>query len=262
MWESNITFPVYPSYSHPHGGAANITWSELDVIFLENEQVNATAGVCFGVCLMALLNVVALTPKPKRGLPLYTFILIYLAILTARYLTIMVLYTDLEVGSAYYNVAADYADGETIQSIIGIVFVIWLPPFALLFVIICFYMQGKCVLVLIAMKHRYLYKGIMSYLIILSICTIALRMVYAVFVTVNQFNFSFFLPDWMNTAALATYTATILSWSLVFSWQVGMCIFNRYKLGGPVDKSEGMAILFMTGIESMLIPSKSWLYST
>ena len=171
----------------------------------------------------------------------------------------MVLYTDLEVGSAYYNIAADYADGQSIHSVIGIVLVFWLPPFALLFVILCLYVQGKCVLVLIALKHRYIYKGIMSYLLTLSISTIVLRGVYSAFLTLNQFDPHFFLPNWMNTTALATYTATILSWSLVFTWQVGTVIFNRYKLGGSLAKSEGLAILFMTGIESMLIPSMSTL---
>jgi hypothetical protein len=247
---------VYPSYPHPNG-TANITWAELDSIFLRNEQTNATAGICFGLCLIALLNVVALTPKSKRGLPLYSFILMALAFLTARYLTLMVLYTDLEVGSAYYNIAADYSDGEALCSIVAIVFVIWLPAFAFLFIVLCLYIQGKCVLVLLALKHRYIYTGVMIYLLTLSIGTTILRMVGAAFVTVNQFDASFVLPYWIKTAILTTYTATMLSWSLVFSWQVGMVIHNRYRLGGPLDKNEGLAILFMTGIESMLIPSTS-----
>jgi hypothetical protein len=197
-----------------------------------------------------------LTPNTKRGLPLYKFILIALSLLTARYLALMVLYTDLEVGSAYYNVAADYADGQTIHSIIGIVLVFWLPPFALLFVILCLYVQGKCVLVLIALNNRYIYKAIMSYLLTLSVTTLVLRMVYAAFLTLNQFDSHFSLPNWMNTTALATFTATILSWSLIFTWQVGTVISNRYQLGESLEKSEGLAILFMTGIESMLIPSQ------
>ena len=169
----------------------------------------------------------------------------------------MALYTDLEGGSAYYNIAADYADGETVRSVVALVLVIWLPPLALLLVLLCLYVQGKCVLVLLALKHRYLYTSIMSYLLTLSISTVILRMVGAGFVTVNQFDSNFALPEGLNTAALGIYIATILSWSLVFSWQVGMIIFNRYKLGGPLDKSEGLAILFMMGIESMLIPSMS-----
>jgi hypothetical protein len=169
----------------------------------------------------------------------------------------MVLYTDLEGGSAYYEIPADYADGETLRSVIALVLVIWLPPLALLFVLLCLYVQGKCVLVLLALKHRYLYTSLMSYLLTLSISAIILRIVAAGFVTVNQSDFHFALPEGLNTAALAIYIATILSWSLVFGWQVGMVIFNRYKLGGPLDKNEGLAILFMIGIELTLIPSMS-----
>ena len=229
----------------------------MDDIFNKTEQVNGTAGICFGFCLLAFLNIIALTPKSKRGLPLYTFNLLALATLAARYLVLTVATTALEFGSAYYQVAGDYRDGETAKSIVALVFTIWLPPFAFVFVVICLYLQGKCVLVLVAIKRQYLYIGIMTYLVGLSICTVCFRLVYAVFVTVSFFDSNFSAPDWMSTTVLAMYTATILSWSLVFSWQVGLCIYDRCKIGMPVDRHEAMSILFMTGIESMLVPSKS-----
>lgn len=62
-------------------------------------QINATAGICFGFCMLAFLNIIALTPKPKRGLPLYAFNLRALASLAARYLTVMVSFTALEPGA-------------------------------------------------------------------------------------------------------------------------------------------------------------------
>jgi hypothetical protein len=74
------------------------------------------------------------------------------------------------------------------------------------------------VLVLIAMKHEYVYVGIMSYLIGLSICALVPRLVYAAYITVYSFNVSFIIPDWMETTLVALYSATILSWSLVFTW--------------------------------------------
>lgn len=246
---------MYRSYAHPNG-VANITWAELDAIFLHNEQTNAVAGICFGLCLVTLLNVVALTPRSKRSLPLYIFILIALGLLTARYLILMVLYTDLEVGSAYYNIAADYMDGGSGFSIVAIVFVIWLPLLAFLFVLLCLYVQGKCVLVLLQLRHHILYSGIMGYLLVLSGVATALRILDAAFVTFNQFDSYYELPAWSSTAVLITYTATILSWSLVFTVQVGTVIFNRYRRGGRLDMNEGLSILFMTGIESMLIPSE------
>ena len=260
LWNSNITFSVYPSSAYPQGGHYNITWANLDEIFNKNEQVNATAGICFGFCMVTFLNILALTPKSKRGLPLYIFNLLALATLAARYLNIMVTYTALEFGSAYYQIAGGYGDGETTQSVIGIGLTIWLPPFALIFVVVCLYLQGKCVLVLIALKRRYLYVAIITYLIGLSIFTIILRLVYAIFLTASFFNSNIFVPNWMRTTVLSTYTATILSWSLIFSWQVGIYIFNRCKIGASLDRREAMSILFMTGIESMLIPSESSLH--
>lgn len=229
----------------------------MDENFQYVEQINGTAGICFGFCLLTLLNIIALTPKPKRGLPLYIFNLLALGTLTARYLAIMITFTALDIGSAYYNIAAGYPDGETARSVTGLMFTIWLPALALIFVVACFYVQGKCVLVLIAIKHKYVYMSIMSYLIGLSICTLILRLLYAAYVTVWELNNNFVIPEWMHTAVVALYTATILSWSLIFTWQVGLCLLNRYKIGAAVDRHEAMAILFMTGTESMIFPSGS-----
>lgn len=247
-YAANITFPTY------EGGEHTTNLAEIDESAWFTARLTCTYAVCFGVCLMALLHLVALTPAAKRRLPLFTFNTLALMFEIVRLVNGIYYTTHSGFTRTYWALTWSYTftgvtTGDIANSAMGAI-AAW-PAFVC--VQACLYIQAKSVL---ASMDRKLYWTIMGYLLFTGGFTAGWRLVQAIWNfgnVIGKFNSAPFL---LQQGSLILYSVSIGSWSLVFCVKVAMTIIARGRMG--IRRSDAMNILLMTSIESMLIPGKSW----
>ena len=240
-----------PSYTK---SPVNTTLEFIDEAKYFASSVCCTYGVCFGLCLMTLIHVLALTPAPKRRCPLWTFNVLGLLFEVARSLSEMWANTKGGTSSFYWIVTNDPTSHLTVGTKASAAVNQVSATLAFVAVQACLYIQAKAVMVNMKKRDSFI---AMCYLLFLGLVAIIWRIVEVVWSCMALFNRSPPPSHWLQTTVLSLYSVSIGSWCLVFSIQVCIAIMNRSRIGIGVKKNEFLGVMLMTGVESMLIPSKS-----
>jgi Fungal pheromone mating factor STE2 GPCR len=255
LWTQNFSVPVY--FDNEGQKFMNLTWSEMDYTATSIAQYTALYAICFGLVLMTAMQVIALTPSTKRGLPLYTFTLLAIAFEEVRLTCEVILFSRSGFGSMYWNITGDSETTQFAASTIAMLILCQVAScFAFLFASFCFFIQAKAVLSFLKITHSGWYTVIFTYLIGFGVFTFLWRIMYAVWSSVNNAGEGILAPLWMWYACDILYGVSIGSWSLVFSVQVALVLYRRANLGGTLQRTEALNILLLTGLESMILPRK------
>ena len=249
LYDQNITFPSYD------GASYNLTYQFIDKMEAYGTGVGITYGACFGVCLITLIHMVALTSGVKRTRPAFVFIVIGLLVEIARLLVVMWANTKSGDASFYAQVAPDTSNVNytlrtkvctPLNQIFGIL--------AYIAVELCFYLQCK---VIMANMRKIFYYIILTYLVCAGVVALIFRCwEAAIAIKITFVDANSIIPTWLQESTLALYSVSIGSWCLVFSTQVGFAIRNRLQMGPGVERSRTFDILLMASIESMFLPGK------
>ena len=256
VYYANITITTYPDGLYG-GQTFNSSYWAMDFDWQFSLRVNCAVAVCFGLLFMTFVQVLALTPSSKRGLPLFTFSLAAIAFELTRYFLLMILYTWSGWISAYViitgdQVGAHYSRSTTAMSIASQI----VAPISYLFIQFCLFIQAKAVLSAIQITHRLLHTIIMCLLIILGAVSLGWRIFVTVIDIWQSIDYYHWVRPWASLVADALYAASLGSWSLVFTIQVGIILYRRARMGGRLQRTEALNILMLTSIESMVLPSE------
>ena len=256
VYYTNITLTTYPDGLYG-GQTLHTSYWAMDFDWQYSLRTNCAVAVCFGLLFMTLIQVLALTPSSKRGLPLFTFSLAAIVFELTRYFLYMLLYTWSGWISSYAiitgdEVGAHYSRGTQSMYIISQI----VAPISYLFIQFCLFIQAKAVLSAIQITHRLLHTTIMTFLIALGVVSLGWRIFIVVTDIWQSLDYYHWDAPWASLTADALYAASLGSWSLVFTIQVGIILYRRARLGGKLQRTEALNILMLTAIESMILPSK------
>ena len=255
LYHQSFTVPTY-NIGMLDGQPQTTSYWELDYAWHYNQRLLSGFGVCFGLLFMALLNLCALTPASKRGLPLYTFNILAIVCEMTRLLLEIIRYSYTGYSSAYFMLTDDITGSNMSKNSIAVGILIQVfSPFGFMFIQFCFFIQARAVLSAFRTTNKVWHHVIIGTLIGLGVVSFFWRIFESVVVAMDYTLLITWDPDWVWLVADALYTVSIGGWSMIFTIQVGLILYRRAKLGGAIQRTEALNILFLTGIESMVLPS-------
>ena len=257
LYSENLSLPSYNGGFYD-GRDYHTTYDYMDINIHYFLRINCISAVCFGMLLITCLQILALTPSSKRGLPLYTFSLAATVILITRYLLLMILYTTTGYVSAYVILSGDNQGARFTSGTLCVrVLLNVLSPIAYFFIQLCLYIQVRAVLGGVCAHRPRQYLIIIIFLLVIGLFSLLIRIATVVFQTWNTFNLDSPNPIWLPFASDIGYAISIGLWSCVFVIQVAFVLYRRVKMGGPIKRNEALNILMITAFESMVLPRTS-----
>lgn len=255
LYKTWITFPTYTLFDGSYAVASSYQMMDINIHFYQ--RLLTSYAVCFGLLLMTFIQILALTPSAKRGLPLFIFNIAAIAFEEMRLISEIVMFTFSGWSSSYFIITQDAAGTGVSNSTTAYAVIVQIvAPLSFMFIQFCLFIQAKAVLSGLQQTHPRLHISIMTTLLSLGVITFLWRIFLSVTNSWSSISITgHWDPTWIEMVADALYAASLGSWSLVFAVQVGIILYRRAKLGGKLQRSEALNILMLTGIESMILPS-------
>ena len=267
LYRSNaISFPTYANTT------LYTSYATIDDYLFTSSGSATTFGVAFGACLMTLIHVLAFTAPDKRGRIIFNCVVVGLLLEVVRQFCAIWAVTRSGTNSAYFlltlpaddatdieaqaaavaNAYTNFSLGTRVNAVIdGLASVL-----AFFAIQVCFFVLVRTMMS--AMRRRTV--GLfMTLLAGLGAHAVVWRFVQFIWNTISVFNesYNFSPPWWIFLGAQIAYTISICAWCLVYGFLVIRSVLTRIRLGIEFKRGEARHVMFMTTLESMIIPSES-----
>jgi hypothetical protein len=261
-YDTPFQVPVYPNSPNNL-----LTWRMLDTWNDINISYAATQGIAAGLVWATLTYLLALTPHPKRKTAFHScmltglvFLLIHLMIDIVSSLT-----PGLQTLSAYNSLTFDTVDCVWTDTVVATFATSQVTAwFAFTFASICLWLQAKGLMTGFRVRNLVLYRTILSYLTLTSVCALAAAMTYSI----NQIISLGLPPEDVSSSAymrynakvayLACYAICVGSYSLVSMVSVANIVWRRpyAVMTGNSAYSTALNLLGLLCAQSFVIPCK------
>lgn len=240
-----------------------MTWSNVDTFYQINAHSVLTDAIGFAICVVTLLNVIAITPSHKRRLPIYILLLLALIFQIFNELIVLLILFHSPLASAYVGLTFDRSSvvlSAKFKAVVVLSNIV--PVLSFGFLQACLYIQGKSLLTWLKINHIRIYRLILVTLIAAGLVALVLDIVLSALqiVVLNRSTSSITDQVWQKTVfKIQSISATICicGWSLVnFSSSMTILHQRRRVLLSKNELIES-ALNFVTivGLESFIIPS-------
>jgi pheromone alpha factor receptor len=239
----------------PDGTPFNTTMEDLAYFHSYTIKLAINRGVMIGACIIMLIAVLVLTKRDKRRSPIF-FLNVVALLLTAIRQLLVTIYLTGPFQHPYAVVAVDF-DRVTGIDFSNSIAVPVLTTITLGVILVSLLMQVNVVAATMHRNHR---------VILLCICS-------AFALVAMGFQFAFMVVNCRNIIALTPYNdateklqqetygsmvATLVLFTLIFTVKLGFAIQKRRKLG--LRRFGPMQVIFIMGVQTLIIPGKSLLY--
>ena len=263
----NLQFSI-PNYANT---TTSTSYSTIDGYLFSGSASGTTFGVTFGACLMTLIHVLVFTTPDKRGRIIFNCIVVGLVLEVIRQFCGIWAVTRSGTNSSYFLLTLP-PDNATDSELLAYVTANAYTNFNLgtkvnatidgLTSILAFFAVQVCFYVLVyammSATRRKTVRLVTWSLAGLGAHAAVWRFVQFVLNTVSVFNqtMNFAPPTWLILASEVAYTVSLCAWCLVYGFLVFRSVLSRIRLGVEFKRGEARHVMFMTALESMIIPGK------
>jgi uncharacterized membrane protein YqjE len=261
------TSPIpLPNYANT---AVSTSYAVVDGFLFIGSASATTMGVTFGACLMTLIHVLVFTMPDKRGRIIFNCIVVGLLLEVIRQFTGIWAVTRSGTNSSYFlltlpsnnateaeNLAAanaytNFSLGTKVNSAINEL----TSVLAFVAVQVCFYVL---VYAMMSAMRRKTIRIVTVSLAGLGLHAVVWRFVQVIWNTVSLFHqtSSFAPPGFMQFGTEIAYTISICAWCLAYGYLVIRSALRRVRMGLGFKRGEARHVMFMTALESMIVPSR------
>jgi hypothetical protein len=228
-----------------------------------------TMGVLFGACLMTLIHVLVFTTPDKRGRIIFNCIVVGLVLEIVRQFTGIWAVTRSGTNSSYFLLTLPYNNATQAEDLaaanaytnfslrtkVNSVINQLTAVLAYVAVQVCFYVL---VYAMMSAMRRKTVRIVTISLVGLGFHSVAWRFIQVVWNTVNVFHqtSTFAPPVAVQFGTEIAYTISTSSWCLVYGYLIIRSALSRIRMGLGFKKGEARHMMFMTALESMILPSR------
>ena len=264
LYNSPISIPNYANTT------LSTSYSAIDGYLFSGSASGTTFGVAFGACLMTLIHVLLFTMPDKRGRVIFNCIVVGLVLEVIRQFCGVWAVTRSGTNSSYFLLTLP-PDNATDSELLAYVTANAYTNFSLgtkvnatidgLTSILAFFTIQVCFYVLVhtmmSARRRKTIRIVTVSLAGVGAHAAVWRFVQFVLNTISVFNqtMNSAPPAWLILVAEVAYAVSICAWCLVYGFLVFRSALARIRLGVEFRRGEARHVMFMTAIESMIVPS-------
>lgn len=265
LYNSPISLPNYANTT------ISTSYAIIDYFLFTGSGSATTIGVLFGACLMTLIHVLVFTTPDKRGRIIFNCIVAGLVLEVIRNFTgiwsvtrsgtnssyfLLTLPTNavnetdaenLDAANKYTNFSLGTNVNDTINEIASLL--------AFVAVQVCFYVL---VHTMMSAMRRKTVRLVTILLAGLGCHAVIWRLVQVVWNTINVFHqtAAFAPPGAVQFGTTIAYTVSVCAWCLVYGYLIIHSALTRIRMGLEFKRGEARHMMFMTALESMIIPRR------